>query len=394
MSDKSFLFEEFPAQSLEEWQAKVLKDLRGKPMSDLEWSIEDNIKLNAFYHPESAINGVKIDWSAKENNDWEIGEYLEVEDAKSANEAALEALRGGAQALVFRFKKSKPEEELEILLKDIELPFISTHFEQFHVEKQPYELLLNFFKFIEQKEFDPKLIRGSIDFDPLLDWVTPPIAILEEAIQFCEKHLYNFKTLQINGRTYHAGSEYTSREMAMTIGKASEYLAILTERGLSPEVVNRHMQFTLSTGTSYFVEIAKLRAFRILWGNIMKAYGLDPANMPLIETHLALETQVEDQNTNMIHATTQAMSAVIGGADRIYVLPANTFKREPGTSFTRRIARNVQHLLKMESYMDRVIDPAAGSYYIEKLTENLAEEAWKKFQEFEQQGEFRWEENK
>ncbi|MBK9488574.1 MAG: hypothetical protein IPO07_07135 [Haliscomenobacter sp.] len=128
------------------------------------------------------------------------------------------------------------------------------------------------------------------------------------------------------------------------------------------------------------MEIAKLRALRLLWQNVLKAYGVQTSALE-IAAHFAPASQDEHPNTNLIRAATQAMSAVIGGANQLYVLPSNASLHESPTPFTRRIARNVQHLLRLESHLDKVIDPAAGSYYIEKLTEELAHKAWAIFQQ-------------
>ena len=135
------------------------------------------------------------------------------------------------------------------------------------------------------------------------------------------------------------------------------------------------LMIRVAIGASYFVEIAKLRALSILWANLAKAYGLEQG-LPDLEVVLAEASHDKNENTNMIRSTTQAMSAIIGGANRLIVRSAS---KECNT-FTRRIARNVQHLLKMESYLDRVVDPAAGSYYIEALTTQLAQKAWDIFQ--------------
>jgi methylmalonyl-CoA mutase len=162
----------------------------------------------------------------------------------------------------------------------------------------------------------------------------------------------------------------------------------MQERGVAPAEVNRRLQFSMAVSTSYFVEIAKLRAIRLLWSNVLAAYGVEQAAPTTIVAHLAPETQVNDPNTNRIKAATQAMSAVIGGADRFYVLPADIDHKEPSSSSSYRLARNLQHILKMESFFDQVVDPAAGSYYIEKLTDALAESAWKQFQQIEAEGGF------
>lgn len=198
----------------------------------------------------------------------------------------------------------------------------------------------------------------------------------------------NFRILQANAQRFHSGPDDSSIELAFTIAKGSEYLARLTALGIPPETVNAHMQFAVSISKSYFVEIAKLRALRLLWANVMKGYGA-PGLAPFVVAHFAEESQDENPNSNMIRASTQAMSAVIGGANRLYVLSSNRALNEPSTAFTRRIARNLQHILKMESHLHQAVDPGAGSFYIEKLTDMLAEQAWDKFRQMEAAGEFR-----
>jgi methylmalonyl-CoA mutase len=154
-----------------------------------------------------------------------------------------------------------------------------------------------------------------------------------------------------------------------------------TAAGLSPQAVNAQLRFCLSIGNSYFPEIARLRALRLLWANVLQGWGLPgPVAIPPVEVHVAPGALVEDTYLNMIRLTTQAMSAVIGGCDLLFLPPADLHAAEKRPSLTRRIARNVQHLLKMESHFDAVADPAGGSYYIEKLTEEIAERAWKDFQ--------------
>ena len=382
------IFDDFPSMSKEEWLKKIEKDLKGRPLTDLQWQLEDTIKVDPLYHPDDRIVPVSIPWNDKTNNDWEIGEYIIDNDFTAANQLALKALKGGAQALLFQLKKEINQEQLGQLLKGIELDLISTHFEQFHAAKDPVKLLHQIFQHISDLKKDPTAIEGSIDFDPMLDWGDPPMKKMQECIIFCAENMPKFKILQVNGRGFHGGNEYSSRELGYILAKGNEYLSYLSEQGLPPELVNQHMQFAISISTSFFVEIAKLRAFRLLWGNVLKAHGINPNDMPPIEVHLARETQDEDIHTNMIKATTQAMSAIIGGADRLYIRPANMGKKEAPSSFTLRIARNVQHLLQLESYLDRVLDPAAGSYYVETLTHKLAEEAWTKFQEIEEKKEF------
>lgn len=384
MSEHINLFGEFTPTSKAAWLARIEKDLRGKPLSDLQFQLEEDITLEPFYHPEDFSESYES-LAGKANNIWQIGEYVEAGKMNIANQRALEALNCGATALLFELRHELNEDELSKLLSGIELEYISTNFGQSFPGKKPSVLLEKFYNYVKSSGKNPANIAGSIDFDAILDWSEPPFDVLANAVQFCSENLPQFRIIEVDGRRFHSGVERTSLELAYILAKGSEYLAQLSERGISPAVANQHLQIAVALSTSYFVEIAKLRALKLLWANLLQAYGA-PVQMPLIEAHFAPESQDNNPNTNMIRAATQALSAVVGGADRLYVLPANAELGEDSTNFTRRIARNVQHLLQMESHMDKVADAGAGSYYIEKLTDVLAEKVWAKFQEIEAQG--------
>jgi methylmalonyl-CoA mutase len=383
------LFEAFPPTSKGAWLAKIEKDLKGKPLADLQWQLEENIELAPFYHPDDEPFGHAPLQGQRAGNDWEIGEYLGVNDFDQANAHALEALMGGAEALLFRLQRHLDHpEQLAQLLRGIDPAIASIHFEERYTALEPWAIFRQFADLIEQRGIAGQKIRGSIDFDPILDWSNPPIDKLAELMRHCLERLPHFRVLQINAQRFHSGPDDSSMELAYALAKGSEYLARLTAVGLPAAAVNAQAQFAVSISKSYFVEIAKLRALRLLWANVLKAYGIEDGQGPFIVAHFAEESQDENANTNMIRASTQAMSAAIGGAELIYVLPANHALDEASTAFTRRIARNVQHILKMESRLHQVLDPGAGSYYIEKLTEKLAAQAWAKFQELEASGEF------
>ncbi len=382
MSDS--LFADFSAVSKAEWLAKIERDLRGKALSDLSFQLEEAITLEPFYHPDD-FSEPYAPLATKVGNAWQIGEYVAASDMKTANQQALEALNGGANALLFELRHEPDAAELAQLLQGIEPAYIHTNFGQYFPGKKPMLLLERFYNWLKTNDKDPSKIAGSIDFDAILDWSEPPFGDLAEAVQFCAEEMPHFRLIEVDARRLHSGEERTSLELAYTIAKGSEYLAQLSEFDISPALANRHLQFAMAISTNYFVEIAKLRALRLLWANVLGAYGV-PAEMPLLEVHFAPESQDNNVNTNMVRAATQALAAIVGGADRLYVLPANAALGEASTAFIRRIARNVQHLLHLESHVDKVADAGAGSYYIEKLTDVLAETAWAKFQEIEAQG--------
>lgn len=386
MSDQTNLFKDFPPVSREEWMAKVERDLKGRSFAELQWQLDDDITLEPFYTAEDLAEELLPLTGGRQTNDWATGEYIDVESVTQANQEALEGLNGGIDAPLFRLQHPLNNEQLDQLLAGIDLSMISVHFGQYFADKAPAGLFGQLRDLLRRRGLTGDQVRGSLDFDPILDWSEPPFDDLTEVLKVCAAEWPHFRPLQVNARRFHSGSERTALELAYAIAKGSEYLARLQERGLDPVTVNRHLQFSIDIGTIYFVEIAKVRALKQLWANVLKGYGVTEPEMPFIAAHLAPETQTEDPNTNMIRAATQAMSAVIGGVDILYVLPANASIEDHSTSFGRRIARNVQHILRLESFMDRVIDPAAGSYYLEKLTALLAEKAWTRFQEIESKG--------
>ena len=384
-----FLFSDFPTLSKTEWLALLEKDLKGKPLSDLSWQLGHEVTIDSFYHPDDQIPARAPIAHNRPANSWEIGELYTVDDVAATNAQILEGLNGGVQGIGLKLNRPLSSEEWSILLEGVKLDLISTNLGEDYPEKSPLRLLHQFLELVQKNGFDPQQLRGSLNFDPFLDWATPPLAELKEALELVKTTLPHFRVLRLNGRYYHADVEHTGRELAMILAKGSEYFARLGDFGFSADEVSRSLQISISIGKSYFVEIAKLRALRILWNNVLQAYGatLAPAEIVVSFTR---DSQDENIHTNMIRAATQTMSAVIGGADRIYVLPANAALGAPSDAFTRRIARNVQHLLQLESYFDKVIDPAAGSYYIEKMMELLAKSAWSQFQQMEKEGDFKY----
>jgi len=169
---------------------------------------------------------------------------------------------------------------------------------------------------------------------------------------------------------------------------AVEYLNFLTEKGLDIDDVSKHIRFNFATGSSYFIEIAKLRALRFLWAKITNEYGISDSNSAKMHIHSvssSLNKTVYDPYVNMLRTTTETMSAALGGADSITVLPFD-FVSGKTSELGIRIARNQQLLLKGESHFDKVNDPAAGSYYVENLTDELIENAWDLFLEVEEKG--------
>ena len=384
MANHQDLLNAFSAVGKDQWLEKIQRDLKGKPLAELDWQIEEQVRVAAAYGPEDAPASTHPLRAGRADNTWEIGEYLSVGDPVAANAQALEGLAGGVNAPLFRLLHLPTEAELATLLADIEPAFISVHFAPAYPGKDPAVLFRNLIYYARRRGLDLSKIRGSMDFDPLLDWSEPPFEALARVMRFARRHTPGFKVLQINGQ--HAGIEHTSRELALLIAQGTEYLTQLAAAGIAPKQANALLQFSVAVNTSYFVAIAKLRALKILWANVLAGFGLEDAELPPIAAYPAAETQGADREYNMIRAATQALSAVIGGATRLFLPGSDLHARGESSSFSRRVARNVQHLLQMESNLDQVVDPAAGSYYLEHLTRLFCEEAWAKFQEIESRG--------
>lgn len=329
----------FTSTSKQAWLDKVLIDLKGKSLDTLQWNTDDFTLSPFFHHEDSTPHGSYP--SQKADNSWRIGEQLVVQNAKSANQQALAALQKGANALCFELPANFAINELDNLLVNIHLDWIYTTF------AGPSAIL---------EKLIPLLPKGpSID----LHATDRPIV--------CPPHL----GIVVDGRQFSAS---VVRTLAQSIHAGNQLLVNASKA--------HQVRFWLSIGDQYFLNIAALRALRLLWQQVLTAWKLEGG------THITVEvgtnTHTEDEHYNKIKATAQAMGAVIGGVDQLFLQPSDAKSAAAGTVFSRRIALNVQHLLEQESYLGRVVDPAAGSYFIEDLTNQLAEAAWEEFQRLDE----------
>lgn len=375
MANDMDIFSEFPPVSKREWLARIEKDLKGKPLADLEWSL-GTLNLTPFLHPGDFTDPRPAPLAARPG--WEIGEDVEAHDLLVANRQVLYALEMGVEAPRFLLDENLGDHRMASLLEGINLRLVSIHFFEKNKNANPRHLLEHFYHIAVQQHGDASGLRGSVNWEH--DEAVVP-ADAYELVEFAQLKLPNFCVLPVNGHSFFKGENGVVEELANILRRAVFWLDVFDEKGTGAAETNRFLQFSISVGKNYFVEIAKLRALRLLWANVLKAYQVEKFTMPVIEVHMAQAAQSDDPHANMIQATTQAMAAVIGGADRLTVLPSDAFGSGGATGFSRRIARNVQHILKMESHLDWVSDPAAGSYFVEDLTGKMAAAAWQVFQE-------------
>lgn len=403
MTDEK-LFPEFPPVTTEQWEATINKDLKGADYEKkLVWRTDEGFQVRPYYRAENMQDLDYLKTMPNEfpytrgtkarDNHWDIVQEIEETDPAKANAIAVDALKRGATCIAFNAANIDNDAALETLLKDIDL---NVNGVQFNHVKSYLDLMKSFVSYVEAHNFDKEKVQGSLNFDPLIYrlrhnkfWKSAE-EDMQQAVELLEMNgcMRNFKVINVNGIVLHNAGATIVQELAYALGLANEYLAFCTGKGLKPEKVASRMQLTLSVGSNYFMEIAKLRATRLLWSTMVAQYKpeCDCAYKIHINTMASTWNKtLYDPYVNMLRSTTEGMSAAIGGSDSISLQPFDVAYKE-SDEFSRRISRNVQVILQEEAFMDRVVDPAAGSYYVENLTNSIAENAWKLFQSVEQQG--------
>jgi methylmalonyl-CoA mutase len=399
------LFAEFPPVTTQQWEEKIQEDLKGADYEKkLIWKTYEGIPVKPYYRAENiqdldyqqALPGEYpyVRGYNDTTNSWRIREDIYVIDVVKANKTALAAIASGATAISFKVKELAFREELAKLLKGINLEEIAIHFASSHSYSILADLLI---AYVKKSGFDPMKVKGSFNFDSIAyylwhgSYYNSSDDNFNEAaalIKFIQKDLPLFKILNVNGQHFYNAGATAVQELAYTLASANEYMAQMTDRGIDVDMVCGDMQLTFGIGSNYFMEIAKLRAARLLWARMAEQYKpKDPASLK-VAIHACsgmYNKSIYDSYVNVLRLTTECMSAAIGGANAITISPFNNTYRLPD-EFSSRIARNIQIVLKEESYLDKVVDPSAGSYYIESLTDEIAQMAWNQFKKIEEVG--------
>jgi methylmalonyl-CoA mutase len=371
-------FTEFQTSTWEDWKAQVLKELKDKPLESLNWTDENGISSKPYY-TEAASSSVLL--PAKPAG-WEIHQEIDAPSLTDANRMALSALAGGASSIGFLYYPSNSG-ELNLLLDNIFIDIIGVHFKN---EKAGLQLAQHYLTLARSKGKLTKALKGSISFNVFSNPST--IVDLIPLAQLAKENFSLFKVLTIDAASIHQQGGSAVQELAYALACAQEYLHQLTEAGFSADDVSAMIQFNLGCGPSYFTEIAKFRAMRRLWSTLVKEYNPqhDCTRYCTLyaETSLYYQT-IPGEYNNLLRATTSAMSAVIGGANFVHVYPHDTVFRSPGET-SMRYARNIQHLLADESYLNTLTDAGSGSYYIEDITAQMMKSVWDIFLEIEKRG--------
>ncbi|MFY7706492.1 MAG: methylmalonyl-CoA mutase family protein [Flavobacteriales bacterium] len=359
-------FSEFSKPSLEQWHAAVLKELAGKPFDATLWNPISGISMEPYYHQ----SGRRLEHVVPTRKDWGIGQIIYFINEKDTNDEILMSLEGGVNFLHIIFPKTIKAVDFSLLFKNIFLNYIEVAL-SFHAE----DLIAQLSQFYNDS--DSVNWKGAVHYQV----ASPQLkADLYERYSFTHKNIH---TLSVDASHVQnrGGNSIDAIVYACIEGK--EILNILIEKGAQIDDLSAAMRFKFAIDTSYFQEIAKLKAFRIIWAEIIKAYqpSHSCSTNTIIDTTSTEYTMASlDAENNLLRTTVEAMAALIGGADTISLNTFNSLLDENQIS-SKRYARNILHLLKEESYFDMAREAVTGAYYIEELIYQMAAQALLRFQE-------------
>ncbi len=394
------LFDMFSPVSPEEWRAKAEVDLKGADFEKkMVWRTDEGFNVQPLYRGVDIKDFKTIDSlpgeypyvrGTRTNNDWQARQEIDAADVKEANAKALDVLNKGITSLGF---KLHDDFNLDVLLDGIYTDIAQVNFAV--CPNKVVEFAKVLVAYLEKKGTADKFV-GSIDFNPYkatfkkgkkFEGIAEVAAELLKVVA----PVKGLRVLSVNSEMLSNAGAYIYQELGYALSWGNEWMAQLTDAGFSADEVASRIKFNMGISTIYFMELAKFRAARMLWAQIVKQYNpqCDCACKMVVHATTSRYSQTMfDSYVNMLRSQTQAMSAALASVDEITVTPFDApYKKSD--EFSERIARNQQLLLKEESHLDKVVDPAGGSYYIEELTMSLAQVAWKLFLETEDKGGFK-----
>jgi len=368
----------FKPSSKLEWQEKILSDLKGKSIESIKWKSEVG-ELDSFlfdFNESQQLPGVFPFQRGyvSASNQWKLLVSITCDNSKLANQLMLKSLSEGANAV----RLINPNvNEFSIVFEEVMLDII--HVQIVAPQSQIPEMISAFISYCSTKSYSFSELDITFFSDPIGDYFKSGLK---------ELSAYEGSFL-INVNAYAQGGAAIDRQIGLALAHGHEYLVRLIELGISPNDAVKRIEFNWAVGTTYFLEIAKLRAFRAVWSFILANYGV---KNELCITKIHSQTSNFqysnlDVHTNLLRATTSAMAAVIGGTDSLEVLPYDfNLSKDKKASDSQRLAINIQLILQEEGYLNQVIDAAGGSYFIESITEELKQKGYELFQNIEKEG--------
>lgn len=371
MSDPKKLFSEFSPVSAKQWKQQIQYDLKGADYNEtLVWESPEGIKVKPFYHNDEFENKININTQATK---FEILQNIFVYDVAKSNKRALETLNRGAESI--RFTIQNETVSIEDLMKNLPLENTNYYFHLAFLSIDFATKLNNFAKANNAKIFIQNDPIGQLAKDG--NWFENQQEDFEKLKTISTTVSNSF--LNINASLYQNAGANMVQQLAFTLAHINEYFN-------SFENINQPITIEVSVGTNYFFEISKLRALRLLFNTLASEYNHN-FDCHILATPTKRTKTLYDYNVNMLRTTTECMSAILGGANAIANLSYDALYHKDN-EFGDRISRNQLLILKKESYLDKVNNPADGTYYIESITEQLAEKALVLFKEIEANGGF------
>lgn len=373
------LFAEFPPVTTEQWEAAIQKDLKGADYEKrLVWHSRTGLAIRPYYRGEnlagldylldSAPGQFPYARGTRTVNAWKIREEIDDAGAADANAAAKAALAAGAEEVCFRRAYPKTLADLRTLLDGLDQTPVAFWADG---PSEPFVKLL----------VDSGIpLRGCMKLHPFTE--------ADLAASFLKRSPGpDFRPVAIRRASFLEAGATSIQEVAFLLAAGIDYIRAMTGRGVSVDQAAQGLVFATFVGSSYFFQIAKFRALRMLWARVVDAFGgsKDAAKAYILARTAGWNQSIYDPYNNVLRGTTEAMSAAIAGVDSLAVGPFDETYRNADAA-SRRLARNTQIILKKEAWLDRAVDPGAGSYYVETLTDSLASAAWKLMQDVESIG--------
>jgi len=377
MASAGFL-SEFPAVATEDWESSVRASIGGSDYpAKLIWHPEEGLAVKPYYRAED-LRELNISNAqpgefpymrgARTSGDWRIREEIDATDAEQANRSALDAIAAGAEEISFCGFTLSQQTDLVRLLANLQRIPLRFHGTSLHSAGMIADWLRAF----------PYGGQVSADLDPLID--------LDISAGLCSK-CPDSRLLSLSAEEFEESGVGAIEQIALLLSAGAEFLDRMLDRGVSIAESAGTLGFSFSIGSNFFIEVAKLRAFRLAWSRIVESFGGDSesARAVIYARTARWNETVYDPHVNILRATTEAMSAIVGGVDSITVAPFDECYRRADQA-SRRLARNLQLVLKHEAGLARVADPLGGAYMIEAVTSEIATSAWRSFQGLEAGG--------
>ncbi len=376
------LLQEFPPVSTQSWEEAIAKDLKGADYARrLIWQSEEGLAVKPYYRAED-ITGLEFLDAARDNlsnvrtarttGDWCIREEIDAIDPEQANRAAQSAVAAGAEGIAFLNVAVRNASDLGPLMAGLqEIP------KHFQGAGEPFIRLLM------------GRLKDRLD-SPLVSTGWNPLTDFGFATEVLGSAIPNFIPFTIDGSAFEESGATAVEEVGFTLAAGVDFLAEMHARNVDVHRAAGSLEFSFAIGANYFFQIAKFRAFRMLWARAVESFG-GTAESSQARIHARTSRwnkTIYDPHVNILRATTEAMSAILGGADSVSVAPFDECYKTPDEA-SRRLARNTQIILKKEALLSRVADPGAGSYCLEVITDFIAREGWKAMQKIESAGGYR-----